>query len=110
MKPLLPVRRLLEIESKFHFPTSLLPRFRANQGTPPFAQLAFVRTRRFEDTYFDDVEGGKNGEGTLSRNGLWVRRRVEEEEGGENGGGRNGGGRNGGGKKVSLALLCVLVR
>ena len=50
---------------------SLLPRFHANQGSPPFHQLAFLRTHKFADTYFD--RGG-----ILSKNGLWVRERVDE--------------------------------
>lgn len=64
------MKRLLEIESKFHFSESLLPRFRANQGTPPFRHLAFLRTRKFVDTYFD--RGG-----VLQSNGLWVRERGD---------------------------------
>lgn len=65
MKP-----RLLEIESKFHFSEALLPRFRANRGSPPFQHLAFLRTRKFVDTYYD--RGG-----VLQKNGLWVRERGD---------------------------------
>lgn len=64
------MKHLLEIESKFHFSPSLLPRFLANQGSPPFQHLAFIRTRKFQDTYYDY-------RGILQRNGLWVRERGD---------------------------------
>ena len=65
------MKRLLEVESKFRFEKSLLPRFRSNQGYPPFGSLTFVRLRRFEDTYLDH-------DNVLSENGIYVRRRVDD--------------------------------
>ena len=66
------MKRLLEVESKFRFQESLLPRFRSNQGIPPFHQLTFLRTHKFADTYFDRGD-------VLCKNGLWVRERVDEK-------------------------------
>lgn len=66
------MKRLLEIESKFRFRESLLPRFRANQGNPPFQRLAFIRTHKFEDIYYDRGD-------VLCKNGLWIRERIDHD-------------------------------
>ncbi|PGH00168.1 hypothetical protein AJ80_09221 [Polytolypa hystricis UAMH7299] len=59
---------VIEAERKFHFDKSLLERFRANNGNPPFFRLEYLGKKTFEDIYFDQNE-------LLCSNGIWVRKR-----------------------------------
>ena len=59
---------LLEIEQKFSYRLSDIPRFRTNTGTPSFHRLKFLKPGAFEDIYYDTRS-------TLSNAGLWVRKR-----------------------------------
>lgn len=80
------VRPLLEIEQKFAFNPSLLARFRANQGVPPFRSLRQPQpaTSRFRDRYYDSA--GR----ALEKQGIWLRQRegvgweVKQRSGNEN--------------------------
>ena len=59
---------LLEIEQKFSFCLSKMPKFVTNRGTPPFRHLEFRKNHLFTDTYFDTAN-------VLSKNGVYVRER-----------------------------------
>ena len=65
-------KRLLEIESKFAFKPSLVAKLQSNGGLPAFRQLESLGTHRFTDTYFDTQD-------VLSKNGIWLRQRMENK-------------------------------
>ncbi|KAL7274294.1 hypothetical protein RUND412_002819 [Rhizina undulata] len=66
-------RILYEVERKFIFVPSLLPKFHHNLGIPPFRQLLHRKDTSFRDTYFDSS-------GVLMKNKIWVRKRDNKWE------------------------------
>lgn len=67
-----PLQRLvMEVERKFVCDTRIADRIRQNNGQPPFRSLQCEGRKDFHDSYYDL-------NGTLSRRGIWVRKRDGE--------------------------------
>ncbi|KAL8685970.1 MAG: hypothetical protein Q9218_007433 [Villophora microphyllina] len=68
--PNMAAKRLLEVESKFMFDPTLIPRLISNGGNPRFKRLEAVGTHMMTDTYYDHRD-------ILSSNAIWLRRRQD---------------------------------
>lgn len=68
-----PRRPVLEVERKFAPTTTSISQLNQNTGKPPFHSVVHKGKTCFEDTYYDTPED------TLSKAGVWIRRREKFE-------------------------------
>ncbi|KAL1872422.1 hypothetical protein Daus18300_004393 [Diaporthe australafricana] len=68
-----PQRSILEVERKFAPTATSISQLEQNTGKPPFVSVVHKGNTCFEDTYYDTPED------TLSKAGIWIRRREKFE-------------------------------